>query len=664
MCAATSHAKSVRRNGALSSEQPQTATTIRPPSTERPQRSWHNWLIGRPLPSADAPNETVGKLVGLAVFASDALSSTAYATQEILLILAAAGTAAFGYAIPISIAIVLLISVVVISYEQTIEAYPNGGGAYVVALENLGKYPALVAGSALLIGYVLTVSVSISSGVAQIVSAVPALLDFRVELALFLVVLVTMLNLRGVRESGVAFAIPAYLFLGTILLMIGVGVFRALAGNLGTVVEPPQLFTESNVLLVVTPFLILHAFASGTSALTGIEAIANGVTAFKEPSSRNARIVLVWMGAILSVLFLGITFLARRTNAIPSEKETVISQIARTVYGGEGFLYLIIVAMTAIILVLAANTAFAGFPRLAAILAKDSFLPRQLTYRGSRLVFSRGIVTLGLLAGLLIIGFDASVSRMIPLYAIGVFLSFTLSQLGMARRWWKAGHLQPDQVEQSTHSSGLQHEKNYVVKMVINGIGAACTGIVAVVFGVTNFLAGAWIVLLLIPVLSAIFSAINHHYIRLAQALSLSNYNPPPRPNRYRVIIPIGGVHQGTLAAIDFAQTLSKDITAVYVSMDEEEARRVKAKWDIQGNGLRLVILESPYRLLLEPLLEYIDALYKLRQKNDVFVIVVPQFVPRNRFAWPLHNQTAFLLRMSLILRPGIVLIEVPYQVG
>lgn len=648
----------------MSSEPSQSITTIRPPSTVKPMRSWHNWLIGRPLPSADAPNETVGKLVGLAIFASDALSSTAYATQEILLVLAAAGTAAFGYALPISVAIILLILVVVISYVQTIEAYPNGGGAYVVALENIGQVPALIAGSALLIGYILTVSVSISSGVAQIVSAVPSLLEYRVHIALALVVLVTLLNLRGVRESGTAFAVPAYLFLGAILLMIAVGLFRALTGNLGVVVNPPPLATAGQALQLITPFLILHAFASGTSALTGIEAIANGVTAFKEPSSKNARIVLVWMGAILSVLFLGITFLARQTNAVPAEEETVISQIARTVYGGEGILYIVIVAMTAIILILAANTAYAGFPRLAAILASDSFLPRQLTYRGSRLVFSRGIVALGLLAGLLIIVFDASVSRMIPLYAIGVFLSFTLSQLGMARRWWKAGHLKPGEKEINQHGSDLSHDRNYLVKMVINGIGALSTGVVAIVFGVTNFLGGAWIVLLLLPILVLVFTAINRHYRTLAHHLSLSNYSPAPRANRYRVILPIGGVHQGTLVALDFAQSLSKDVTAVYISMDEQEEEKVRGKWNEWGNGVRLVVLKSPYRLLLEPLLEYIDAVYSMRQPNDVFVIVVPQFVSRHRWAWALHNQTAFFLRMSLILHPGIVIVEVPYQVA
>lgn len=638
--------------------------TIRPQTTIKPGRSWRTWLIGRPLSSADAPNETIGKLVGLAVFASDALSSTAYATQEILVILAAAGTIAFGYAFPIAIAIVLLIGVVVFSYEQTIHAYPNGGGAYVVALENLGQIPAQVAGAALLTGYVLTVSVSISSGVAQIISAVPALMDYRVELALALVLLITIANLRGVRESGIAFAIPAYIFLGAMFVTIAVGLVRAATGTLGTVIDPPEMHTTVAALQIVTPFLLLRAFSSGTSALTGIEAIANGITAFKQPSARNAQIVLIWMGSILAALFLGITFLTRQTNALPSEAETVISQITRTVFGGENIFYLVVVAMTALILVLAANTAFAGFPRLAAILAEDGYIPRQFTYRGSRLVFSKGIIALGIMSAGLIILFDASVSRLIPLYAIGVFLSFTLSQLGMARRWWTAGHLKPGQVEKSKHSSVLEHETNYLPKMAINGFGAFCTGVVTLVFGITNFTSGAWIVVLLVPILVVLFSAISNHYKSVARQLSLEHYHSPAHVTRYRVIIPISGVHQGTLAGLHFARSLSSDITAIYISMDPEEAKKVQSKWSVWGEGVRLITLESPYRLLLEPILEYIGTLNKVRQPNEKIIVVVPQFVSRHWWTSLLHNQTAFMLRLGLLLFPGVVIIEVPYQVN
>ena len=410
--------------------------------------SWRTWLIGRPLATADAPHQTIGKLVGLAVFASDALSSTAYATQEILMVLALAGIGAFHFSVPIALAITALMVIVTISYQQTIHAYPGGGGAYIVARDNLGELPAQTAGAALLTDYILTVAVSISSGVAQITSAFPVLFPYRVEIAAGLVLFVMLVNLRGVKESGIAFAIPTYYFVIAMLLTVGIGLVRWATGSLGTVVAPPELEVALTT-QVVTPFLLLHALANGTSALTGIEAISNGITAFKEPRSRNAGITLIWMSSILGTLFLAITLLARQIGAIPSEAETVISQIARTVLGGPNIAYLGVIVGTALILILAANTAFADFPRLGALHAGDGFLPRQLTYRGSRLVYSRGIVALAVIAIALIVIFQASVTRLIPLYAIGVFLSFTLSQTGMARRWWKSGHLKPgDEVKE------------------------------------------------------------------------------------------------------------------------------------------------------------------------------------------------------------------------
>lgn len=637
-------------------------TTIHPDATRKPRKSWQAWLIGRPLPTADAPHQTIGKAVGLAVFAADALSSTAYATQEILVILAAAGTLAFGYAFPIAIAIVGLMIIVVISYEQTVHAYPSGGGAYVVARENLGEIPALAAAAALLTDYILTVAVSISSGVAQIVSAFPNLFDNRVEIAIALVLLVMTINLRGVRESGVAFAIPAYIFLGLTMLMVLAGMGRFVFGALGTVIDPPEIITAHTVLRVVTPFLLLHAFSSGTSAMTGIEAIANGITAFKEPRSRNAGIVLIWMGGILAVLFLGITFLAGKIQAIPSEEETVISQIARTVYGGENLIYLITVGMTAIILVMAANTAFAGFPRLAAILAQDGFIPRQLSYRGSRLVYSKGIVALAVAACVLIIIFNASVTRMIALYAIGVFLSFTLSQLGMANRWRKTGKLTPGE-QHTERSSVLHYDRKWLLKMISNSIGAIATSMVTLVFAVTKFRDGAWIVVLLIPLLALTFVGIQRHYRGLAAKLSLEHYYSRPRIAHQRVVLLLGGVHQGTLEGLRFARSLSDDVTALYVSLDPEEAKKVEKKWDIYGDGIRLVVLESPYRLLIEPILEYIEALCNLREPNEVVTVVVPQFVSSKWWSGALHSQAAFMLRMGLMFRRGVVIIEVPYQV-
>jgi hypothetical protein len=396
--------------------------------------------------------------------------------------------------------------------------------------------------------------------------------------------------------------------------------------------------------------------------MTGIEAIANGVTAFKEPRSRNAGIVLVWMGTILATLFLGITFLSNHISAMPSEHETIISQVARTVFNGQWIIYLVVVGLTSIILIMAANTAFAGFPRLAAILAQDGFMPRQFTYRGSRLVFSRGIIVLALIACILIVIFDASVTRMIPLYAIGVFVSFTLSQLGMALRWWKSGHVQPGQ-EVIEKSSVLHYDPKWAVKMVSNAVGAVCTAVVTLVFGITKFQDGAWMVVLLIPLIVLGFSAIHRHYSNLARQLSLARNRTYPRISRQRVVLLISGVHQGTLAGLRYAHSLSDDVTAVYVSLDTEEAGKVQEKWSIWGEGVRLVILESPYRLLIEPILEYIESLCTLRQKHEVITVVVPQFVSRHIWTSFLHSQTAFMLRLGLLFRPGIIIIEVPYQV-
>jgi amino acid transporter len=631
------------------------------PPAYRPPRSWRSWLIGRPLATADAPHQTIGKLVGLAVFASDALSSTAYATQEILVILALAGTAAFGHAFPISVAIVALLAIVTLSYEQTIHAYPGGGGAYIVARDNLGETPAQIAGAALLTDYILTVAVSVSSGVAQVVSAFPALFPYRVPLAVGLVVFIMIINLRGVKESGATFAIPSYFFLVMIFLTVGVGFFRYLTGSLGTVVNPPAMEVAGTA-QAVTLFLLLRAFAGGTSALTGTEAISNGIPAFKEPRSHNAGITLIWMAAILGTLMLGITFLAVQITAVPSEAETVISQLARTALGGRDILYLGVIAGTSVILILAANTSFADFPRLSALVAGDGFLPRQFTYRGSRLVYSRGIIALGFIASVLIALFGASVNALIPLYAIGVFLSFTLSQAGMAHRWWKVGHMAPGQ-EIKERGSTLRYEPSWELKMIINGFGSVCTAVVTLVFAATKFMDGAWIVVVLVPSLVAMFFTIHHHYRELAKELSLEDYGTPPRVIRHRVILPIGGVHRGTLAALHYARSLSDDVTAVHVPIDPTEGEALRRKWEMWGDGVRLVMLESPYRLFLEPLLEYIEEVAAHRQPNEVITVVVPQFVPKHWWNNLLHTQTAIQLRLVLLFKPGIVVTDVPYHV-
>jgi amino acid transporter len=628
---------------------------------EMPRRSWLTMLIGDPLATAEAPHQAIRKIVGLAVFASDALSSTAYATQEMLAVLAAAGALAFGVSIPLSLAIVVLLGLVVASYEQTIQAYPGGGGAYIVARDNLGETPAAIAGAALLIDYILTVAVSISSGVAQIVSAAPSLVPWRIELAVALAVLVMVINLRGVRESGTIFAIPTYFFVVMMFATVGVGFFRFATGTLGSVTNPPPMEALGGP-QALTLFLILRAFSSGTTALTGVEAIANGVPAFREPRSRNAGVTLMWMAGILAVLLIAITFLAVRIGAIPSEEETVISQIARTAGGGRDLLYLLTMAGTTVILIMAANTSYNGFPRLGALLAIDGFLPRQLSWQGSRLVYSRGIVTLALLAVVFIVVFKASVTALIPLYAIGVFLSFSLSQAGMARRWWKSGHL-PAGVKLVERGSELQAEKNWQPRMIINGIGAFLTGTVMIVFAITKFSQGAWIVLLLMPALVLLFFRIHRHYRQLATRLSLDAYNPGPPPARHRVILPISGVHQGTLAGLRYAQLLSHDVTAVMVSVDPATTQRIEERWQTWGEGVRLVVVDSPYRLMLEPLLRYVRQLALDRQPNEILTVVVPQFVPRSWFDNLLHTQTATFLRLSLMFIPGVIVVDVPYQV-
>ncbi|HSR49015.1 MAG TPA: APC family permease [Anaerolineales bacterium] len=636
-------------------------TVLRRTIDSPPARNWLTWLIGRPLQTADAPHQTIGRTVGLAVFASDALSSTAYATQEILVVLAAAGAIAFGLALPISVAIVVLLAIVTISYRQTIHAYPGGGGAYIVSRDNLGELPAQAAGAALLMDYILTVAVSISSGVAQIVSAFPAIAPYRVPLAVGMVLLIMLINLRGVKESGRAFAIPTYFFVASMVLTVGLGLVRYLTGALGAVVDAPPMHGLEPV-AIVTPFLLLHAFANGTTALTGVEAISNGIPAFREPRSRNAAITLVWMAAILGGLFLGITFLAVQIGAVPSETETVISQLARTVFGGRELAYLVVISATTVILIMAANTSFADFPRLSALAAADGFLPRQLTYRGSRLVYSRGIAALALLASLLIIVFKASVTLLIPLYAIGVFLSFTLSQSGMARRWWKIGHLKPGE-ERQERGSTLRPESGWRLKLVVNGFGALCTAIVMGVFAWTKFSQGAWLILLILPVLVFVFSSIHRHYRSLAGRLSLEDYGAPPQVRRHRVLLPVSGVHRGTLAGLRYARSLSDDVTAVHVALDEGEAEKVRKKWETWGDGVRLVMLDSPYRLLLEPLLGYIQEVAAQRQPGETITIVVPQFVPKGWWANLLHTQTAWWLRMALMFKPGFVITDVPYQV-
>lgn len=627
---------------------------------KNPKPSVQSFLIGRPLATADAPHQTIGKLVGLAVFSSDAMSSVAYGPQELMLILVAAGAGVLHLAFPLVLGIVALLLVLTFSYEQTIHAYPGGGGAYIVARDNLGELPAQTAGAALLTDYILTVAVSISSGVAQLVSAYPILYSYRVIIAVGMILIIMMINLRGVKESGITFAIPTYFFLILIYLTVIIGFVRLFAGSLGGVVNPPII--DDGVLAPLTTFLILRAFANGTTSLTGVEAISNGITAFKEPRSSNAGKTLIWMSGILGSLLLGITFLSIKIGALPADSETVISQLARTVYQGRGILYLMTISATTIILVMAANTAFADFPRLGALHAGDGFLPRQMTFRGSRLVYSSGIIALASIASLLVIAFQASVTRLIPLYAIGVFLSFTLSQAGMARRWWKSGHLKPDE-EIVEPGSIVRFDKGWIYKMIINGFGSLCTATVMIIFAVTKFHDGAWVVIVLTPILVAVFFLIHHHYQNVAKSLSLENHPPKGHLRRNRIIMPISGVHNGTLAALDYASTLSDDVTAVHISIDPKETAKLKAKWEVWGGGYRLVVLDSPYRVFMEPLLEYIDRIMNIQNSNEMITIVVPQFVPKHWWTNFLHARTAETLRKALLHRENIVITEIPYQV-
>ena len=635
---------------------------MRRQSEYKPPRSLSHWLIGRPLSTADAPHQTIGKAVGLAVFASDALSSTAYATQEILGILIAIGAAAYGYVFPISLAIVILLAIVTISYEQTIHAYPGGGGAYIVSRDNLGESYAQVAGASLLMDYILTVAVSISSGVAQIISAFPYLEPYRVWLAVAAVFLIMLVNLRGVKESGTAFAIPTYFFVIMMFITVGLGLIRYFTGALGTVVDPPVV-SVTGTLGAVTAFLLLHAFANGTTALTGVEAISNGIMAFKEPRSHNAGITLIWMSVILGTLFLSISFLTAHIGGVYSHDETIISQLARTVYNGRGLFYLATIGATTVILIMAANTAFADFPRLASLAAGDGFLPRQLTFRGSRLVYSNGIVTLSIIASIFIFINKARVDLLIPLYAIGVFLSFTLSQTGMAIRWNKSGRLKEGQ-EIVSHGTHLKYDPKWRFKMYVNGFGAVCTFVVMIVFAVTKFREGAWIVLIVIPLLVALFFTIHRHYKDLASHLTLEKFSGlPARHTRHRVILPISGIHQGTLEALRYAKLLSNDVTAVHVSIDPTETEKVQRKWKTWGEGTRLVILDSPFRLFVEPLLVYLEDIISKRQANETITVVVPQFIPSKRWHNALHMRTANVLRDELLSKRGVVVTDVPYQV-
>jgi amino acid transporter len=609
-------------------------------------------LIGAPLPSARIIHERLSKIQALAVFSSDALSSVAYATEEILLVLVAAGSAALGLSLPIALVIVVLLVIVASSYFQTIHGYPTGGGAYLVAYDNLGVWPGLTAAAALLTDYVLTVAVSTTAGIAAITSAFPVLLPFRVELCLLAIVFISWANLRGVRESGTLFAIPTYGFIAIFFTLIVVGLVRLVSGTLQPV--PPQVTPTAEAgIQALTVFLVLRAFSSGCTALTGVEAISDGILAFRKPEAENAGKTLIAMTGLLATMFLGITFLARSLHVVPAEHETVISQIGRQVFG-DGPLYLALQIATTLILVLAANTSFADFPRLSAILARDRFLPRQLTNLGDRLVFVNGIVALAVLASALVVIFGGQTHRLIPLYAVGVFLSFTLSQSGMVLHWRKV------------RGPGWQW------KARINGLGAIATGMVLSVILAAKFIHGAWVVLLLIPAFVRMFHIIKRHYVTLAEQLSLEGLEPETwkglaTRRRLKVVVPVSGIHRGTLAALQFARSLSKDVTAVMVDVEPPVTARVQERWPVWGHVVPLQVLDSPYRSTIEPLLAYLDETDQREPERGLAVVVLPEFVPAKWWHHLLHNQTAQLLKRALLYRRGRtgkdrVIIDVPYH--
>jgi len=624
---------------------------------KRPNLS--NLLIGRPLETRTLAHQVVSKKVGLAVFASDAISSTAYATEEILVILALTGTAAFlGLSVPIAIAIAVLLVIVTISYRQTIYAYPRGGGAYIVARDNLGEVAAQVAGAALLTDYILTVAVSISSGVAQIVSAFPGMAPYRVAVAVGVIAFITIINLRGVRESGTVFAIPTYFFVVMMFVTLGIGFYRWATGTLGVVTGVEFIETTATPL---TLFLILRAFSSGSTALTGIEAISNGITAFREPRSRNAARTLIVMSTLLISLFLGITLLSRHIQAVPSHQETIISQLARTVYGAGSIPYLMLIAGTALILLMAANTSYADFPRLAALHAGDGFLPRQLTYRGGRLVFSWGIMTLAVAASLLVIIMGANTSRLIPLYAIGVFLSFTMSQTGMVVRTLKIGKLKPGEKIQGLETV-MEYDPAWRVHLVISAIGAAATFVVMLIFAITKFTSGAWFILLLVPTLVFIFFRIHHHYKDVAQALSMENTRDLVQTNRVITVLLVDGVHMGTVQMVNFAKSMGNPWHAVHVGVNQERTAATQARWDKYIGQGELVIIPSPYRHLVAPIREYIINL--LQDNPDAIIHVVMGHLSMDSLlTQALHQNSSLILNMGLSGLERVVVTIVPVQV-
>jgi amino acid transporter len=596
------------------------------------------WLVGAPMPLAQARHERLSKPVALAVFASDPLSSVAYATEEILLVLMLAGSVALSYSLPVALGIAALLAIVVTSYRQTVAAYPQGGGAYLVAKDNIGRYSSLTAAAALLVDYVLTVAVSVVAGVAALTSAAPPLRPYRVVLSILAVAGIALGNLRGVRESGRMFAAPTYFFVASILGTVAYGLVGAVFDLLPEAPYEPHPPGLEGIGL----FLLLRSYAAGCTALTGVEAVSNGVQALKPPEGRNAQVVMTWLGVISITMFLGITYLAYDFGIVPGGDETVVSKIARRVWG-TSVLYYAVQAATLLILVLAANTSYADFPRLSSILARDRFVPRQFANQGDRLVFSNGILILSGFSIVLIVAFQGDTHALLPLYAVGVFLSFTLSQGGMVRRWLRL------------------REKGWRWRVWVNGVGAVVTGIVLLTLAVTKFVEGAWIVVVVIPCLVAAFVIMHRHYEEVAVELSLESLEGLPQ-FQHTVLVLVGDVHRGVVRAVQYARTLAPTavVRAVYVETDPIRTARIEERWSKWGLGVPLVVLTSPYRSLLRPLLDYLDQIQS-RGDEQMITIVLPEFLPRRWWQHVLHNQTALLVKGALLFRRNTVVADVPY---
>jgi amino acid transporter len=606
-------------------------------------------LIGKPLPSHEEQHQRLSKKVGLAVFASDAISSTAYATEEILFVIfPLAGYASLRYLNPMAFLVVVLLAIVATSYRQTIRAYPSGGGSYVVARENLGTAPSLVAASSLLVDYVLTVAVSVTAGVAAITSAVTSLENDRVLLCLIAVGILMVANLRGVKESGRLFAFPTYGYVISLTLMLGIGLFRSFSGGLHPIPADPERLEEirknAEFASSVGIFFLMRAFSSGAVALTGVEAISNGVSAFKKPEAKNAGTTLVWMATILGTLFFGISVLAHRLHPVPSHEETVLSQLARHVYGGSGVMYWIMQITTFAILILAANTAYADFPRIASILATDRFLPRQFANRGDRLVFSNGILILSVFATVLIVAFGGDTTRLIPLYAVGVFLAFTLSQSGMV-----------------VHHRRLRHHA-WRRGMVINAVGATATFLVLMVVVISKFTIGAWVPIIVIPIVMTLLWGTHNHYVRVANLLRVHpGWKPALRGNT--VVVLVSAVHRSSLEAIAFAKRLRPDHLVCASAADDELASRLREDWERYGMTDDLEIIHSPYREITRPVLAFLDEVEK-RYPDCNVTVVLPELVVERWWEQLLHNQSALALKARLLFRKRTIVASVPLHLS